>query len=438
VRRTPTNTSPDRLVTPATNPSRPLADWLAHIERLHPRTIELGLERVQVVLDAMRLRQPRFAVITVAGTNGKGSTCAMLEACLRAAGYRVGLYTSPHLVRYNERVRVNGVEATDDDLCQAFEDIERSRGDTALTYFEFGTLAALRQFAQAAVEVAVLEVGMGGRLDAVNAVDADCAVVTTVDIDHAHWLGSTREAIGREKAGVYRTNRPAICGDADPPLSLLDHVAAIGARLFRIGRDFSFEVADGGWTFRIGGRIRSGLPFPRLRGEHQLHNAACALAALETLSDRLPVSQAQLREGLAQAFVAGRFQVLPGTPLRVLDVAHNPQAARVLAATLARQACDGRTLAVFGMLKDKDIEAVARALRDRIDVWHLAGLGGERGAGAGDIAAAIRAAGVSVPVHVHESAQAAHDAALREAAPADRVVIFGSFYMVGDILARAT
>jgi dihydrofolate synthase/folylpolyglutamate synthase len=390
------------------------------------------------VLDAMRLRQPRFAVITVAGTNGKGSTCAMLEACLRAAGYRVGLYTSPHLVRYNERVRVNGVEATDDDLCQAFEDIERSRGDTALTYFEFGTLAALRQFAQAAVEVAVLEVGMGGRLDAVNAVDADCAVVTTVDIDHAHWLGSTREAIGREKAGVYRTNRPAICGDADPPLSLLDHVAAIGARLFRIGRDFSFEVADGGWTFRIGGRIRSGLPFPRLRGEHQLHNAACALAALETLSDRLPVSQAQLREGLAQAFVAGRFQVLPGTPLRVLDVAHNPQAARVLAATLARQACDGRTLAVFGMLKDKDIEAVARALRDRIDVWHLAGLGGERGAGAGDIAAAIRAAGVSVPVHVHESAQAAHDAALREAAPADRVVIFGSFYMVGDILARAT
>jgi dihydrofolate synthase/folylpolyglutamate synthase len=404
---------------------------------LHPRTIELGLERVHAVLDSLQLRRPPFAVLTVAGTNGKGSTCAILEACLRAGGYRVGLYTSPHLVRYNERVRVNGLEASDAALCAAFERVEHARGTVPLTYFEFGTLAAFVQFVQAGVDVAVLEVGMGGRLDAVNGVDADCSIVTSVDIDHVHWLGTTREAIGREKAGVFRAGRPAICGDPDPPASLLRHAGDIGARLCRIQHDFSFETAVAGWAFKMDGRVRAGLPFPRLRGDHQLNNAASALAALEAVSGRFPLSQAMLREGLTSAFVAGRFQVLPGSPLRVLDVAHNPQAARVLAATLAQQKVAGRTLAVFGMLKDKDIASVARAMAAGVDGWYLATLGGERGATAAELADALRAAGVTAPVALFDSASSAYDAARKAAAPDDRIVVFGSFYMVGDIIARA-
>jgi dihydrofolate synthase/folylpolyglutamate synthase len=411
---------------------------------------------VQAVLDRLGLKHPPFGVLTVAGTNGKGSTCAMLEACLRAGGYRVGLYTSPHLRRYNERVRVNGSEASDEELCAAFERIDSVRGSTPLTYFEFGTLAALVQFVQAGVDVAVLEVGMGGRLDAVNGVDPDCAIVTSVDIDHVHWLGSTREAIGREKAGVFRAGRPAVCGDPDPPASLLRHASDTGARLYLVNRDFSFEVAVGGWTFRmgeaadapslargprlgpIGERVRTGLPFPRLRGDHQLYNAASALTALETVSARFPLSQAMLREGLMSAFVPGRFQVLPGNPLRVLDVAHNPQAARVLAATLAQQPVPGgRTFAVFGMLKDKDIASVVRAMTARVDGWFLATLDGERGATAAELADALRVAGVTAPVALFPSAPAAYDAALKVAAPADRIVVFGSFYMVGDIIARA-
>jgi dihydrofolate synthase/folylpolyglutamate synthase len=404
---------------------------------LHPRTIELGLERVHAVLDSLRLRQPPFGVLTVAGTNGKGSTCAMLEACLRAGGYRVGLYTSPHLVRYHERVRVDGTEATDQELCDAFERIDGARGTTPLTYFEFGTLAALVLFERAGVDIAVLEVGMGGRLDAVNGVDADCSIVTSVDIDHVHWLGPTREAIGHEKAGVFRPGRPAVCGDPDPPVSLLRHAEDIGARLFLVNRDFSFEPAAGGWAFRMEGRVRAGLPFPRLRGDHQLYNAASALAALDTVSERFPLSQSALREGLMSAFMPGRFQVLPGNPVRVLDVAHNPQAARVLAAALARQKVAGRTLAVFGMLKDKDIAAVVRTMTALVDGWYLATLGGERGATAAELADALRAAGVTAPVTMHDSASSAYDAALKAAAPADRIVVFGSFYMVGDIIARA-
>lgn len=436
--REPTNIFPDPLTANPIAPVRALADWLAHIERLHPRTIDLGLERVHTVLEALQLRQPPFAVVTVAGTNGKGSTCALLEACLRAAGFRVGLYTSPHLSRYNERVRINGVEASDDELCRAFERIEAVRGTVPLTYFEFGTVAAIDLFAGAGIDIAVLEVGMGGRLDAVNALDADCAIVTAVDVDHAQWLGSTREAIGREKAGVYRRNRPAVCSDPDPPASLRRHADDLGARLFLVNRDFSFEPAPGGWIFRMGARARSGLPFPRLRGDHQLYNAAGALVALELLSEKFPVSQAGMREGLSSAFVAGRFQVLPGNPVCVLDVAHNPQAARALAATLAQQTCSGRTHAVFGMLKDKDIAAVARAMRERVDNWHLASLGGDRGASAGEVARILRQAGVTAPMHEHGSASSAYEAAQNEAAPADRIVVFGSFYTVGDILARAT
>ncbi len=408
---------------------------MAWIETLHPRKIELGLERVHAVLDRLRLRHPGYRVLTVTGTNGKGSTVAMLEACLRAAGYRVGTYTSPHLIKYNERVRVDGVDAADDALCAAFERIEAARGGTPLTYFEFGTLAAFDQFARANIDVALLEVGLGGRLDAVNAVDADVAVITSVGIDHTQWLGNTRAAIGREKAGIFRKDRPAICADPDPPASIAEVARETGARLYQRDRDFSVERTASGWTWRAGSILRAGLPAPALRGDYQLDNAAGALMALDMLKDILPLSQAHIREGLLAASPRGRFQVLPGLPVRVLDVAHNPDAVQRLAQTLRQQAVTGRTLAVFGMLRDKDIAGVARSMRDLVDVWYVTSLGAtERGATAGEVTQAIAQAGTDKPVLAFNDARAAYAAARRDAGTADRIVVFGSFYMVSDIL----
>ncbi len=384
----------------------------------------------------MALRVPSYAVITVAGTNGKGSTVAMLDAILRAAGYRVGAYTSPHLVRYNERIRIDGVEASDSELCRAFERIEQARGATPLTYFEFGTLAAFECFHRARIDVAVLEVGMGGRLDAVNAVDADCAVLTAIDIDHTAWLGSTRAAIAREKAGVFRGGRPAVVSDPDPPAAVAEVAAAVGARLYRIDRDFSFERTEGGWNWRGPDRVRTGLPLPAMRGDYQLLNAAGVLMALELLADRFPVTQANIRDGLLNAVVQGRFQVLPGRPTRVLDVGHNPHAARALAATLRQQPVRGRSIAVFGMLKDKDVAGVAQALAGSFDAWHVATLTGERGAAADELAVTLHAHGVTAPISLYADPISAYEAACRAARDEDRVVVFGSFYTVGDILAR--
>jgi dihydrofolate synthase/folylpolyglutamate synthase len=383
-----------------------------------------------------RLGRPRPAsgVITISGTNGKGSTVAMLETILRGAGYRVGAYTSPHLIRYNERIRIDGRPVTDDELCAAFERIESARGEVALTYFEFGTLAAFDLMQQARLDIAVLEVGMGGRLDAVNAVDADVAIVTTIDIDHTQWLGTTRAAIAREKAGIFRAGRPAICADSDPPVTLVDYAAEIGAPLLIRDRDFFVEPAAQSWNWRQGDRVRSGLPCPALRGDYQLHNAAAALTALEMWRDRFPVSQAHIRDGLLTATVPGRFQVLPGRPVRVLDVAHNPQAAAVLATTLKQQPVAGRTLAVFGMLVDKDIAAVVRPLQPLINEWYVVSLHTARGATASQLKAALTAAGVQA-VQEFDDVPTAYAAALRAATDADRIVIFGSFHTVGDILA---
>jgi dihydrofolate synthase/folylpolyglutamate synthase len=382
----------------------------------------------------MGLRRPGFCAITVTGTNGKGSTVAMLEACLRARGYRVGAYTSPHLIRYNERVRLDGREAADAELCDAFAHVESARAATPLTYFEFGTLAAFELFRRAGIEIAVLEVGMGGRLDAVNAIDADVAIVTSVGVDHTAWLGPDREAIGYEKAGVFRRNRPAICGDSHPPESVIQGAARAGAELLRINRDFFAARAESGWTWRSGSRAHSGLPPPALRGDHQLNNAACALMALERLSGRFPVDPSHIRAGLGHAVVPGRFQVLPGRPLTVLDVAHNPDAAAALAATLGQQLTDGRTLAVVGMLKDKDIVGVARALRPLIDRWYAATLHTPRGAAAADIVAALAPAGVTATAQTFDTVRAAYAAARADAEEPDRIVVFGSFYTVGDIL----
>ena len=419
-----------------------LAAWLAYVESLHPRSIAMGLDRVREVHARLEagLACP---VITVGGTNGKGSTCAFLDAMLRAAGYRVGVYSSPHLTRYNERVRIDGREATDAELIAAFEAVEAARiapeaggQPTPLTFFEFGTLAALWLFARAHLDALVLEVGLGGRLDAVNLVDADVAVVTSVDLDHQDYLGTTREAIGREKAGIFRSGRPAICGETDPPGSILDHATAIGAPLFVRGRDYGFVDERVQWRYHGPGGNRYGLPAPALRGAHQLTNAATALAALGLLAERLPVSGGAIREGLVSVTLSGRFQVLPGRPAVVLDVAHNPHAARVLASALATMGYYRQTCAVVGMLADKDIAGVAATLRPIIDVWHVAPLPGPRGASAEELAAALVAAGVrSDSIHVFASVPEAFAAARGRSTDADRIAVFGSFLTVAAALA---
>jgi dihydrofolate synthase / folylpolyglutamate synthase len=417
--------------------ARNLFDWLQWIETLHPRSIELGLDRVHAVLDAMGLRHPPFATITVGGTNGKGSTVAMLDACLRQAGFRVGNYTSPHLIKYNERVRVDGAMATDAELCAAFERVEASRGATKLTYFEFGTLAALEIFRRCKIEIAVLEVGMGGRLDAVNGVDPDVAIVTSIGIDHTSWLGPDRESIGREKAGIFRTDRPAVCGDPNPPMSLLDVAQSVGAPLYVLGRDFHVEPMENGWSWRFGDRVRAGLPYPGVRGEHQLHNAASALVALQMMADRFPVASTHIRQGLLATDVPGRFQVLPGLPSVILDVAHNAQAAETLAANLRRQGAGvGRTFAVFSMLADKAIADVGRVLTDQVDAWYVAPLAGPRGSTVEQVTQGLVAGGVRAPIRPFDDVRKAFTQARADARPPDRVVVFGSFYTVGDILAH--
>jgi dihydrofolate synthase/folylpolyglutamate synthase len=423
---------------------RTLAGWLAVIETLHPKSIAMGLDRVAQVARRMAIRID-CPVITVAGTNGKGSTCAMLEAIYRHAGLRTGLYMSPHLLRFNERVQIAGDEADDAALVDAFGAVERARtasganGDgTPLTYFEFSTLAALHLFARARLDVLILEVGLGGRLDAVNFVDADVAVVTSIDIDHVEYLGATREAIGREKAGIFRAGRPAVCGDPDPPQSLIDHAAALGAPLWRIGVDYRYVAEGTQWRYEGPRGGRYGLPFPALRGRYQLGNAATALAALDALRDRLPVAAGAVRDGLVHVALPGRLQVLPGRPVVVLDVAHNPQAARVLADALSAMGHFPRTFAVFGMLADKDIEAVAQALAPRIDAWYVAPLPGARGAPAARVVHALAAAGVDdSAVRTFDDIAHAFDAARSDAHETDRIAAFGSFLTVAAALVAA-
>jgi dihydrofolate synthase/folylpolyglutamate synthase len=409
-----------------------LAGWLEHIERLHPQSIALGLDRVQEVGRTLGLR-PAFPVITVGGTNGKGSVCAMLESVLHCASFRVGCYTSPHLLRYNERVRVGRGEAPDSDLVRAFAAVEAARGASQLTYFEFGTLAALWLFAQRRVEIAILEVGLGGRLDAVNAVDADCAVVTTVDIDHVDFLGGDREAIGREKAGIFRAGRPAVCADVSPPGSLTRHAADLGARLLLIGKDFGATPQGRQWQYWGPSGKRNALPYPALRGSCQLANAAAAITALECMRERAPVAVNDIRAGLLQAENPGRFQVLAGRPVVILDVAHNPQAARALAASLTAMGGGGRTLAVFAMLRDKDIGGVIAAVKGQVAHWYIAGLGGARGAGVAQLEQAFEAASVAA-VTACDDVAAAYTQACDIAAENDRIVVFGSFFTVAAVM----
>ena len=413
---------------------RSLDDWLAFISAQHPATIALGLERVIEVWKRMGFAAPPVA-ITVGGTNGKGSTCAMLERILLESGYRVGLYTSPHLLRYNERVRVRGEDLGDEPLAAAFAAVEAARGATPLTYFEFATLGALAVFAGEAVEVAILEVGLGGRLDAVNIVDADCAIVASVDLDHQSYLGADRESIGFEKAGIFRARRPAIFGDTDPPASLVAHAESIGADLQVLGRDFRHEAQERQWDFLGRRGAKRALPVPALRGRWQLRNACAALAALDELADRLPVSLGEVKRGLATVRLAGRLQALPGRPAVVLDVAHNPHAARALAEGLGDMGFFENTLAVFGILADKDIGGVVDAMAHRVDRWFVAAPASERAASAADVAKVLQERGAAA--RSFATIGAALEEARRQAGPNDRIVVFGSFYTVADALRSA-
>jgi len=422
------------------NATSSLESWLSYLESIHAKPIDMGLDRVRAVAARMGL-QLDCVTIVVAGTNGKGSTCAMLEGMLLAGGYRVGLYTSPHLLHFNERARLNGEPASDAQLTERFAAVEAARGDVSLTYFEFTTLAIMALFADSVLDVAILEVGLGGRLDAVNIVDADCSIITSVDIDHVEWLGDTREKIGLEKAHVYRAGRPAICADPVPPASLVEHAEAIGADLWLFGRDFNYSGDRQQWSYGGRSRRRNELGYPALRGANQLLNASAALAALETLESQLPVPQQAVRLGLLQAALPGRFQILPGQPTTILDVAHNPHAVSVLAQSLDNMGFFPYTHAVFGMLSDKDVDTVIARMGDRIDHWYCATLPGPRGLSGEELARRVRAAGYgsdaadrSVTICVDPAA--ALETARGKAGDGDRIVVFGSFLTVAGVLSH--
>jgi dihydrofolate synthase / folylpolyglutamate synthase len=416
-----------------------LDDWLAHCERLHPKTIDLGLARVRAVAQRMGLA---FAcpVITVAGTNGKGSTCAMLEAILLQAGYRTGVYTSPHLVHFEERCRVRGEIVNATDLIACFARVEWARGlngdEISLSYFEFTTLAILQLLADAKLDVVILEVGLGGRLDAVNIVDADCAVITSIDLDHMELLGNNRESIGREKAGIMRTGKPVVVSDPVPPQSILDYAAEVGADLWRHGHDFNFSGDKQQWGWAGRGRRYAGLAYPALRGANQLLNAAGVLAALTALRARLPVTAQAVRVGLSLVELPGRFQIIPGQPTLVLDVAHNPHSVAALAANLDAMGFYPCTHAVFGAMADKDLGPMLARIAPLIDKWYFTDLPTPRAASADDLHVKWQALKVraDVSASAYTSPEQAPQAAVKAANPTDRIVVFGSFYTVGGIL----
>jgi dihydrofolate synthase/folylpolyglutamate synthase len=416
-----------------------LQQWLDWCEQLHPVAIDMGLDRVKTVADRMALRFD-CPVITVAGTNGKGSTCAMLEAVLLQAGYRTGVYTSPHLVQFEERCRLHGESASAEVFAQAFAAVEAVRGDVSLTYFEFSTLAILHLMAQANLDVAILEVGLGGRLDAVNIIDADCAVITSIDIDHTAILGKDRESIGFEKAGIMRSGRPVIVSDPVPPQSVLDHAAALGADVWLFGRDFNFSGDKQQWAWAGRDRRYSGMAYPALRGANQLINASGVLAALDALRQRIPVTAQAVRNGLAMVELPGRFQIVPGQPVLVLDVAHNPHSVAALAANLDAMGFYPTTHAVLGVMADKDLLPMLQKVNPMVDKWYFTDLPLPRAATAADLQQAWQAQNTRTDTSssIHTEPMLALQAAIDAADPADRIVVFGSFYTVGGVLKDGT
>lgn len=434
--------------TPAFNvANQDLAAWLSYIEQLHPKSISMGLERINVVIQRLNLA-PAFKIITVAGTNGKGSTCAMLSQIYQLAGYRVACYTSPHLLRYNERVRINGLEASDSDLCQAFAAVEMARRgnladeEISLTYFEIGTLAAIWHFCQQEVDIAVLEIGLGGRLDAVNAFEPDCAIVTSVDLDHQEFLGNTRESIGAEKAGVYRTGIAAICGDFNPPQTLVSHAQKIQADFKRIDHEFSYIKTDNDWQFLYAGQVRYQLPLPALTGEYQLANAASAIAAVESLQHRLPVDETAIASALRQVKLYGRFHIVSISPRLILDVAHNPHAAAALAKNLNvhKISQKSKTYAVFSMLADKDIAGVVNEVKHEIDAWYVAPIQHPRSASVSDLLSILSSVVPQANIKTFDSVSEACAHAQSDiqtcldADENDKIIVFGSFFTVSDVM----
>ena len=406
--------------------------WLAYIEALHPKSIAMGLDRVRTVAKNILLN-PTFPIITVAGTNGKGSACAMLSQIYIEAGFTVGCYTSPHLIRYNERVRVNNLDISDTDLCTAFEAVEQARGNIALTYFEMGTLAAMWHFCQLKIDVVILEVGLGGRLDAVNIFEPACCIVTAIDLDHMEYLGNTREKIGFEKAGIFRPNVMAICGDANPPNSLVDYAKKINAPLSLINRDFSVKKMVNGWNYTEKNEDFL-LPNLGLQGEFQLNNAACVICAVQYLNTLLPVQASQIPSALQKVKLAGRFYCISTHPTIIVDVAHNPHAALSLAHNLQVAPCAGKTLAVFAMLADKDIDGVIQAVSSHIHQWFVADNHSIRGAKAQDLKQKLLKNDANIKVNLFADVVSALVSACDVATKNDRIIVFGSFYTVADAI----
>jgi len=416
-----------------------LNDWLSWQETLHPSEIDLGLERVQQVYQRLHPDQTHpYKVITIAGTNGKGSSAAILSSILLAAGYKVGTYTSPHLFRYNERICINGVMASDAAIVESFVRIDQAREDISLTYFEFGTLAALDIFNRSELDVVVLEVGLGGRLDAVNIIDCDVALITSIGIDHIDWLGPDRESIGKEKAGIMRAGKPVVCSDIDMPASISEYANQIGARLYRIGQEFSVQLNQGDWFWQSADKQQQGLPALYIKTEHMLNNAAGALMVLELLANDLPIAQQHLRQGLlALKLPAGRQQVITEPVMTIVDVSHNVDSVRSLATMLSQQDCGGKTHAVIAMLQDKDISGVFTQMESIVDHWYLASLHVPRGASAEKLHEALAQTAKTTRASCYSSVTAAVKSAHAEMQQADRLVIFGSFYTVAEAMVHS-
>ncbi|MCG8380028.1 MAG: bifunctional tetrahydrofolate synthase/dihydrofolate synthase [Proteobacteria bacterium] len=412
-----------------------LNKWLRWQESLHFTAIELGLERCRRVADNMGLLKPGYTVISVAGTNGKGSSVIMLDQILCSAGYKTGRYVSPHLLRYNERICISGKEVTDTELCESFDRIDRARGDISLTYFEFGTLAALDLFRQHKVDLAILEVGLGGRLDAVNVLDADVALISSIDLDHQQWLGNNRESIGREKAGIFRNMAPAICSDPKPPQSLLDCANALGTPLFLAGRDYNFTIHRDLWSWQSGTTEFNDLPRPMQYSDFQLQNAAGVMMILEKIKHDYPVSEENIKQGFNNFRLNGRMQIIPGEIQKILDVAHNRQSVRALVNNLSKIPCVGKTHILIGMLKDKDHQEVLRILNKVADSWNIVSLNQEeRGTEAGLLVSILNKLEVNENIQTFINVNEALDKLQKSAMPGDRIIITGSFLTVGAAL----
>ena len=411
-----------------------LCDWLEWQDELHFTAIELGLDRCTVVAENMGLLDPDFTVISVAGTNGKGSSVTMMEAILGNSGYKTGCYTSPHLIRYNERIKLDGVEVSDEMLCESFSRIDHARGDISLTYFEFGTLAALDIFHQANVDVALLEVGLGGRLDAVNCLDADVALVTSVDLDHMQWLGPDRETIGREKAGIFRGDKPAICSDPHPPETVLQYAEEIGATLYIPGRDFNYQLSEDHWSWQWGSVIYENLPRPDQYNSCQIQNAAGVLMVLNTLTSKLPIKAGAIEKGLENFSLTGRFQMLTEGTQIILDVAHNNQSAKMLVHNLKQFPNSGKTHIIIGMLKDKDRNSILGELIEIADYWHTVTISNSRGTDSETIKNELLDLGVTVPISESDTVANTFLKLQKETGMHDRIVVTGSFLSVGDAI----